>query len=481
MLFIAVWLLLFFLKKNYYGSGLEYVQGKHPDYEYFSESFPHLMYYPSCLAGFLTHVNDTNTVSGFWFFNVRKKEVTHRLLDEQTQIRKVFSILPSQDTSFYIIGKLGDSVSYIMLKVKPDSIWIKRFSLPSDPISACFHQNRLWMFIRGGKGYVVEGLYLEKDSFMSKRYRLPNFFNRISHPAGVVSDGKKLKFLFYTTHYPYKGVWIRYDTSRFSYFMLYDEKLTYPLYSVRLKISVNQLKKNLNKFRFGLLPSGFAKEWWDIDADSLYVQKTFAVDGFYRTVYRQGNVLLTVFEEESPKNWLLHFYDPEKQQRFFLFFKKKQKGFELYDTRKDKNVAFLNEEKPSLLLPISQDTLLFLTSAFNMALVSPQRGLLGYRSFIKLVHYHILKNNPGKVFFFEAMLPEWQALFMFFILYGLPIFVLISLFVFYLIDLLKTPAIFSDEKRIPLYARFFPATLLYGIVLLLKINDFLTLFSLIKI
>ncbi|MCX7697280.1 MAG: hypothetical protein N2Z72_06275 [Bacteroidales bacterium] len=477
LLFVTIWILLFTFKNNFYGSGLDQVRGKLKEYQYFSESFPYFFYYPSNIVGFLTSEKDTALVCGLWYFNVRKKELKHHFLETQERISKIFSILPISDTGFYLIGKTIDSMSYVLFKIEPHNIWKKRFYLSSPLVSISFHQNKIWLFVRGSKGYVVEGLYLEKDSLQSKKYRLPNFFNRISYPVGVLSDGKRFEFLFYTTHYPYKGVWIWYDTTRFSYFMLYDEKLTYPLYSVHIRKPLHQILKKINKLRFGLVPDNFEKEWWDVEFDSLFLKKIPYVAGFYRTIFKHKNLLVNVLEEESKKNWILHACETDKPRYNFLFFKKKKGSFVLHDIKKDRDVAFLNDEKPALLLPMSEDTLLFLTSKFNMAYVSPKKGLLGYRSFFKLVNYRILINNPKNMFLFEAVLPTWDTLAMFFILYGLPILILISLFVFYLVDLLRKPSFFYEEK-IPLHFRLLPATLLYCVVFFIKAFDFIHLFSL---
>jgi len=479
VLFVSIWGVLIFSQKRFASSGFEPVRGIKREFIHFSSRFPYVFFRGKTLMGFAISRKDTTSCAGLWKFSITNRSVQYFLLPDSLRFKKVISLLPLRSGFYQLLTQMTDS-TYSFFYLDSTLILVKKIKLATPILSVTNYKNKLWIFTQGEKEIGIKALYFNADTFFTKTYKLPSFFKFISRLAGVIVDGKKIKFLYYTTHYNKDGTWIRYDTSKMAYFMVYDERHTYPLNSFMIRFPLHRVLRQLDKQQFGLLPHQFFDVQWNFRKDLLFQKRNPFFSAMPLMIIQDTSLNSTTALTKNKNNlFILHYLDAQRNY-YALFFKKTQENkLYLYSHEKLNSFMFLENDIPRLYLPVAKDTFLLLTESMNYAFFNSQREPIKYRSFLGRVHYRIIQRFPGKIYLLETQIPEKRALELFALLYGLPILIFIFLFGFYLHDALQPDSFFKESKKIPFYIRFFVATFIYFIIFLWKITEFASLFNLI--
>lgn len=480
--FIFLWILLYFTRETYMGSGLTYPAQIDSTAIHFSNQNPYSFVYNNNIYGFKstsTSQGDT-IITGIWELNTDSNLVNYYSIPD-ANIDKIEALNMNPDSQLVIVGSRHDSLISVIFF---DSIIEQniQFSAPSEFLGMGFHKGRTEL-VFGRSGKVLGHIYTISDTAKMRTYDLPNFYNRICEIIQVFVEDDTWKFLTQTDFYRRNDVWIILDTSRKSNYLIWDERAVYPEYpgvqNIHSDVVLDIMDYSLSK-KIPLLPQ----------RDSVLQFQNRKLK-LIKPVKQKNRFFATANILPDTTTWLITSYDTSNNKSGFL----SSGGYlgninsnipwEMSDSAyhflipesKSKQIFFGLNEYPTALFELKDGHYILMSSKLNYAILDQNGISLKRTNYFKMLHSTIIRIYPEKRKILEVDFPEFGAIRYFFMLYGLIPLWLLSLIINWLILVLKKKPKFSvRDNHLPFSLRLLPGSIIFllffGISIMKMLHDF---------
>lgn len=476
---ISIWVFLYIFTERYAGPGYKTIPNSNQKngLNYFSQSFPLLIIKGDSLFG-LTSITkgEKEKCNGVWHFSLTKPELSIRLFPNQVLIDTLLAINFNDSGTLAIAGMVNDSSLQIICC---DS---SLRTLPSINIGmASYFRGLGWKkntieIVLGRKNKQFGRIISINDTAYTERsIELPGFFDRICDIEVAYKENNLWKFLLSTNYYKRDSVWILLGNPNKTNFLVFDEIAVYPEYPGILPISKAIFPLHFDRSKQGFLP--FCN----------HTDSCIAFDGKNFNYFKSPefsnalglNKSIYVSSDNSNFEWIQYVLSDSINGRLktiphgsnipLLSFPYAMSDSSIIINEPvDSNEAILSlgiSDPPELLFQLPSGVVFLLTRTLHYALMDTTGNLLDRKSFLTLIHTTIKEIKPGQIELLDMKFPSAGAIIWYLILYSLPVLLLLSLMLTWLVQQLRKKPLFQvRKKRIT-----FGSRLLFGSIIYLAI------------
>ncbi len=483
--FVILWILLFFTKESYMGSGLNYPANFDSTALHFTPKNPYTFTYNGKLFGFRNEItsNKDTIITGLWNLDT-DSNLVHYTPFPDGKIDKIESLSINPDSQLIIVGSKNDTSFSIIIF---DSTVHKTYSIhaPAEFLGMGYHKGKTEL-VFGRNGKILGHIFTLADSVKMRTYDLPNFYNRICEIIQVFVEDDTWKFLTQTNYHRRNEVWIILDTTRKSNYLIWDERGVYPEYPGILSVHHDTALEIMDYSLSNKIPNLPQHDSvLQFENRKLTLNKPVPHKKVYfghATIKIDGTIWdITSYDTSQTQSGFLTRNQYLSNPSFNLPYELDDSSFHfLMPESNSKQIFFDTDEYPAALLGLPEGGHLLISSKLNYSFLNSEGISIQRKNFFSTLHSSIRRIYPENRNILEVEVPEFGALRYFFMLYGLLPLWLISLIVNWLIQVLKKKPKFSvRDNNLPYSLRLLPGSVIFIVFFALSIVKMLNDFSII--
>lgn len=479
---ISIWLLLYIFNSRYAGPGYKSIpkSDQKNDISYFSTSFPLLVIKGDTLYG-LTSIqkNGSAKCNGLWHFSISRPELIIKPFPNQILIDTLLAINFNDSGTLALAGMSHDSllqiICYDSIIKSLQTVNIKNISLFR---GMDWKKNEIEIVLGRDNRQFGKIVTINDTSYSERIIELPGFFDRICDIEVAYKENNLWKFLLSTNYYKRDSVWILLGNPNKTNFLVFDENAVYPEYPGILHVN-----KSTFPHRFDRSNQGFLPTYYSNDSCIAFDGKKFF---FFNNPSFSDNYCLSksIYLSGPTKSfsWLQYGLIDSINQSIHTFSFGKLSPLLSFPVEINDSAISVNEpgdskeviislglaDPPELIFKLPSGAVLLLTRSLHFALMDTSGNLLDRKSFVTLIHKTISDLKPGEIELLDMKFPSAGAIMWYLLLYSLPVLLIMSLMLTWLIQQLrKKPRFNVRKKKQTIGSRLIPGSVIYLILVII--------------